>query len=225
LRPGDRTALLPWLMLLGASLALTAPAVAQLTPNEVELEDVIAIEVLGRELIAYDLLGTASPKVTLDMTETVSWMRSVGRVGLAMTGTRVLAISPGTGGWRVVRFGVHEIRPGAGFVGARVALVVTDRRILGFDSRSATWTTQALGPNEEALQARVGDSTAIVVTNRTAYGFSPGAGGFSARPLSIHERVEGLRVTANMATLSTSQRLLVFRAPNGIWTEERRPLH
>ncbi len=198
---------------------------AQLEPSEVELEDVIAVEVVGRELVAYDLLSTATPTLPLDMSETVSWMQARGRVGLALTATRALAVSPNTGGWREVRFGVHEAPPAAGFVGTRVALVVTDRRILGYDARSATWMEQALGPNESALHARVGDGTAVVVTNRNAYGLSPVTGGFYPRPLAIHEEFQSLRVSANAATLSTSQRLLVFRAPTGIWTEERRPLH
>ena len=203
----------------------TDPARAQLTPNEVELEDVIEIEVLGRDVIAFDLTGTGSPSVRLDIGESVSFVRASGRIGLAMTDARALAVSPGTDGWREVRYGIHEVRPEGGFVGKRVALVVTSRRILGYDSRSGVWMAQGLGPNEETLHAAVGDGTAVVVTNRTAYGLSPSAGGFFSRSMTIHERIQDVRVGANMATLSTSQRLLVFRAPTGIWTEERRPLH
>jgi hypothetical protein len=209
-----------------ATVALVpAAARAQLAPSEVELEDMIAVVVIDRDLIAYDLGGTATPTVRLDIGEEVSWYRASGRVGMVMTDERVLAVSPGTGGWKAVRFGVHESAPSRGLIAKRVALVVTSRRILGFDSRSGAFIVQELGPNEEALHAKVGASTAVVVTNRTAYGLSPAVGSFYGQPMAIHERLEAVRIEDNVATLETSQRLLVFRAPTGIWTVQRRSIH
>jgi hypothetical protein len=65
----------------------------------------------------------------------------------------------------------------------------------------------------------------VVLTNRVAYGLSPDAGGFFQMKIAIQERILGLRVRSNSATVSTTKRLLVFRAPVGAWTEERRPIH
>jgi len=212
-----------WFIILFVTSSI--PALAQLEPNEVELEDVIEIEVLGRDLLAYDLLGTSTLTVRLEIGESLIWQRTSGRIGLVMTDRRALAVTPDSSRWHAVRWGVHEVAPGRGFVGKRVALIVTSRRILGYDSRSRVWFEQDLGPNEEALAASVGASTAAVVTDRTAYGLSPDSGGFFGTPMEIHEEFRELRVTSNMATVRTSKRLLVFRAPVGVWSEENRPIH
>ncbi len=201
------------------------PALAQLEPSEVELEDVIEIEMLGRDLLAYDLLGTSTLSVRLEIGESLIWQRTSGRIGLVMTDRRALAVTPDSSRWHEVRWGIHEVAPSRGFVGKRVALIVTSRRILGYDSRSRVWLEQELGPHEEALEASVGASTAAVVTDRTAYGLSPDTGGFYGTPMEIHEDFRELRVSSNMATVRTSKRLLVFRAPVGVWSEENRPIH
>ena len=209
------------------ALAVTSapPAHAQLEPSEVELEDVIEIEQLGRDLIAYDLLGTRTLTVRLEIGEKLEWKRASGRIGLVMTDRRALAATPNSAAWQQIRWGVHEVAPTRGFIGKRVALVVTSRRILGYDSGSRGWIVQELGPNETALKAEVGASTAAVVTDRTAYGLSPDSSGFFTMPMEIHETLEELRVSSNMATVRTSKRLLVFRAPAGVWSQENRPIH
>jgi predicted RNA-binding protein len=192
---------------------------------EVELEDVITIEVLGRDLLAYDLLGTGRPSVHLEVGEQIVWMKASGRIGVAVTDRRLLGVSVNGGNWQEVRYGVHETAPERAMLGKRVALVVTDRRALGYDSRSGIWITEEIGPNERVEVARVGDSTALVVTDRKSYGLSPDTGGFYGIPMTIHEQVQSVSVKSNAATVSTSQRLLVFRAPTGAWSVERRPLH
>ena len=42
-------------------------------------------------------------------------------------------------------------------------------------------------------------------------------GGFFDRKLQLGERLESLEARANLATLTTSRRLLVFRATTGGW--------
>jgi hypothetical protein len=205
--------------------ALPGAVFAQLEPSEVELEDVIEIEVLGRELLAYDLLGTSTLNVRLEIGESLIWKRASGRIGLVMTDRRALAVTPRSAGWHEVRWGVHEVAPSRGFIGKRVSLIVTSHRILGYDSGSRNWFQQELGPHEKALKASVGASTAAVVTDRTAYGLSPDSGGFFGTPMEIHEELRELRVSSNMATVTTTKRLLVFRAPVGVWSEQNRPLH
>ena len=40
----------------------------------------------------------------------------------------------------------------------------------------------------------------------------------------LSERVEALDTSANLATLTTNRRVLIFRAPSGSWEERRRNL-
>jgi len=213
--------------LLVVLLLSATPGLAQfgLAPSEVELEDVIEIEILGRDLFAYDLLSTARPMVRLEIGENLRWHDAAGRVALVMTDRRVLAASPGVESWREVRYRLHEKVAPRALLGTRVALLMTTNRALGYDARTGLWLSRDIGPNEQVAAARVGAGTAVVVTNRNAYGLSPSAGGFFVQPMTIHERLLGVRVEANMATVSTSQRVLVFRAPTGIWTAEVRRLN
>ena len=205
---------------------LTGAAGAQgLADPELQLEDVIEIELIGRDLLAYDLLGSGTPSLRLEIGEQVEWMRASGRVGVVVTDRRLLAITNTNGSWQEERFRVHETRPAYAHLGKRVALVVTSMRLLGYDSRSGSWLSRDIGPNERVTAARAGSQTALVLTNRTAYGLSPDAGGFVSVPISVQERIEGVRVGANTATVSTSRRTLVFRAPVGVWTEERRKIN
>lgn len=228
---GGRTHALALVVVLGygAGLGLAVPgppAIGQvLRAPEAELEDVIEIALVGRDLFAYDLIGSGSPSTRLEIGEAVAWMRASGRVGVVVTDRRVLAVTNGSGIWHEERLRVHESRPDRALIGKRVALVVTDKRLLGFDSGSTTWLDIDIGPNERVREARVGAQTGLVLTDRTAYGLSPDAGGFFGTPMSVQERVESVRVGANMATISTSRRVLVFRAPSGTWSEDRRKIN
>ncbi len=213
-------AVLAGLVLLSIPLAR-----AQLDPEEVELDDVIAVELVDRDLLAFDLLSNASPSVRLELGETLVFSEAQGRVAVAITDRRVLAASPGSAGWREVRYRVHENGPTSAFMGTRVALIVSDKRALGFDGDGGLWIQADFGPNERPGSARVGAGTAVVLTNRRAIGLSPDNRRFTETKLAIHENVSGIKVRSNMATVSTDRRLLVFRAPSGVWTEQRRPVN
>jgi hypothetical protein len=197
----------------------------RLFPSDVELEDVVEIVVIDRDVFAFDAMGSGNRSFRLDIGEEIVWHKAAGRLGVVATTARLLGVSADGGGWTELRYGVHETSPERVLMGTRVAIAVTNMRIIGFDSRAATWLVRDIGPHETVRVVRVGAGTAVVVTDRTAYGLSPDAGGFMATPMRIHETLDNVRVSANMATVSTSKRLLVFRAPAGSWTVERRPIN
>lgn len=192
---------------------------------EVELEDVIEVDLIGRDLFAYDLLGTRSPGLRLELGETVLWMRASGRVGIVVTDRRLLAVTNENAAWQEIRLRIHESRPDRAWLGKRLAVAITDQRLLGYDSGSGLWIEANVGPNETVRGVQMGAQTGLVLTDRRAYGLSPGVGDFISTPMSIQERIEGLRVGANIAQVSTSRRVLVFRSPIGSWTESRRKIH
>ena len=43
--------------------------------------------------------------------------------------------------------------------------------------------------------------------------------------LLLKERIESIDARANLVTLTTDRRLLVFRSPSGSWEERRRQLN
>jgi len=220
-----RVALLALVAVLLGGSAFAQQLTPSLDPSQVELDDVMEMELLDRDLYAFDLIGSATPVVRLEIGEEMIWSRSEGRVALAMTDRRILAASPGVEAWRELRYRVHETPAASGLISTRVALVVTDKRALGYDATASVWLAIDLGPQEHVTDSRVGAGTALILTNRTAYGLSPSAGGFFKTKLELQERVTGLRVRSNMAMVSTTKRVLVFRAPIGQWTEQRRPIN
>jgi hypothetical protein len=62
---------------------------------------------------------------------------------------------------------------------------------------------------------------AVVVTDRRALGLSPFAGGFFEVKLDLGDPVKEVAAHANLVTLTTDHRLLIFRAPTGSWEERR----
>ena len=206
---------------------LSWPAYAQspLTPGNVVLEDTISIDVLGRYLYAFDSLSGGRNQLELDLREKVIFQGSRGRVGLVVTNRRLLAIAAGTGGWRTLSLQLAEQGHTNQWISSRLALVVTPKRIIGFDAGAAAWLEVGIGPLEAVQEARLASSTAVVLTRKNAYGMSPDAGGFFATPLLIHEEIESVTANANIGRVLTSQRLLIFKASTGTWTDTERPLN
>ena len=193
--------------------------------GDVQLTDVIEVQVLDREVIAYDVEGSGRRALRLRRFEDVTWSGSKGRIGVVLTTRRALAITPGAAAWTSIDFQLGERLPDSADLGERLALVHTDRRLLGFDVGTRAWSIESISPREQSIASEVGEGTAVVVTSRRVLGIgAAGAAGFFAAPLRIHEKIEGLSARPNLATVTTSQRVLVFRSPSGSWTFTTRPL-
>lgn len=202
--------------LLAALVAFSAGAAPR---EEFPLEDLLQIVVTRRTILAVDAEGGGDTPERLERGEKVLWTHSRGRVGVALTDRRVLAAGTGSAAWQSTRYLRGESRPHKAELGDRVALVVTDRRLLGFNGGSGNLVEESIGPREQVLQTRVSANLAVAVTSRRALGLSPFAGGFFQTPLRLSEQIESLVVSSGVATLTTSQRLLVFRGRTGAWSE------
>ncbi len=152
--------------LLGAlAFALWAlEARAQPGLDSVQLDDVIDVEILGRDIVAVDGLGSGILIERLELGESVQWTGARGRVALVLTDRRALAATPGAGNWRAVRYRLGEAQPRFPLLAERVALLVTDQRALGF-SASGGWLARNIGPHEWVRASRIGPSTAVIVTD------------------------------------------------------------
>lgn len=206
-------------LLLLAALA-TAPAGAA-DGGRTPLGDLLQIVVTPRALLAVDGEGGGDTREALLLGEQVLWTGSRGLVGMALTDRRVLAVATGSGRWQSTRWRQGESRPAVAQLGDRVALLATDRRLLGFDGGSGNLAEESVGPRERVLETAVAANVAVVVTSRRALGLSPFAGGFFEQPLRVGERIESIDAGSEIVTLTTSQRLLFFRARAGAWSERR----
>jgi hypothetical protein len=207
-------------------IALTfAPALAraqQTRGDQVPLGDLIEIVVREDEILGIDAEGGGSSVVRRRLGESVLWTGARGRVGVALTDQRVLAIAPNTGGWQEALYERGEAPAHAAQLGDRVAVVMLPKRVVGFLGTVGRFVQERLGPQEELRALRVGANVAVIVTDRVALGLSPEAGGFFPIRLQLKERIEDVTARSNLATVNTSQRLLVFRSPTGTWAERRR---
>ena len=183
------------------------------------LLDLLEIIVLPREILAVDAGGGGQIEERLLSGERVLWTESQGRVGVVLTDQRFLAVSTISASWQSVRHLRGEHMPEGAALGDRVALLLTNKRAIGFDGNTGNLIERSIGPGEPILGSAVGENVAVVVTPRRALGLSPFAGGFFQTPIRVGEQLESVVAQANMVTLTLTHRLLFFRAPTGTWEE------
>lgn len=188
------------------------------------IEDAVSIEILGREL--YAIVESGGPlRERLQAQESVLFHGVRGAVGLVVTNRRALAVSPGAPSWLEAPRRLNERPDGAPLLSARVALLLSDQRVLGYDADALRWVEATIGPHEHLAGARTAQAIAVVVTGRRALGLASGSGRFAEISLQVGERFESLRTLADVGTLRTSRRVLVFRGDTASWGGDDRPLH
>ncbi len=207
------------------AVVLGAGAGAFEPPGGTPLAPQLSVLVLDRALLAVAAEGGGQREARLELGEQVLWTGSRGRVGVALTDRRVLAVTSRSAAWQDTRYRRSERPPAGAVLGDRVALVLTGKRVLGFDGGSGNLIEGRLGPRERVLAYDVGENVLVVVTDRRALGLSPFRGGFFETQLRLGESIENLAAESSHAVLTTSQRLLVFRGPFGSWEERRLGLH
>lgn len=213
-----------WILAL-ALLAAAPAARAQLVAgDEVPLEDLLEVMLLDRDLLAMSARRGGEVAERLQLDETVLWLGSRGKVGVAITDRRILAVATGSGSWQEAVYQRSERPPVAPVLGDRVAIIVTNRRAIGVDGGSGNLVEYRLLPRERVVVTQVGANVAVVVTDRAALGLSPQRGGFFPVKLDLAERIESITAASNIATLTTDRRVLIFRTPTTTWEERNRNL-
>jgi hypothetical protein len=207
------------LVCLGLVLAGTADA-----SEDALLAPLLDVIVLEREILAIDAEGGGETRERLEIGENVLFAKQRGKVGVAVTDRRILAVATRSGSWQEARYRRGETPPLDASLGDRVALLLTAQRAIGFDGGSGNLIEASIGPQEVATRTAVGQNVAVVVTNRRALGLSSERGGFFDTRLRVGEPVESISALAKTVTLQTDRRLLIFRGPSGSWEERRLPI-
>jgi predicted RNA-binding protein len=200
-------------------------ASAQIAPpsGEVVLEDAIAVQVIDREVVAFDLEGSGRLALRLELDEHVLFHAARGRVALVLTTSRMLGATPASSSWRAERYRISETPVDGAWLSQTLGLVITSERALAFFG-PGNWAEQSLGPREDVHTVRLGPAAGVVVTNRRALGISAHTGGFFETRLRINEEIESVTAVSSIATITTTQRTLLFKGPSAVWVEHRRPL-
>ncbi len=205
--------------LLGLSEGHAADAIPGL--DEIPLAQSIEVMVADRQLLAFDARGGGQIREDLRLEERVLWKGAQGRVGVVVTDQRLMAVGVGSGAWQVADLQLGEQVSGEAMLGDRVALIQTNRRVLGFGGEPLAISERSLGLRENVLARRVGESVAVLVTDRRALGLSPFRTGFAEIKLWLDERIESVSAVANLATLRSDRRILIFRSSSRSWEERR----
>jgi hypothetical protein len=209
-----------------AALLVTVVAMrgeAQDLSDRVPLLDQLEIVHLDRDLVALGAAG-GDARVRLELGERVVWTGTRGIAGSAVTDRRLLLVAAGNGRWQEVRFLRDETPATGAWVGERVVLAYTSRRVLGFSALGGNVSEYRLGPNERIEVVDVAEGVGVVLTDRNALGFSSRLGSFAETTLMLREQVEAVEASAELVTVRTDRRLLVFRGTGGVWGDRRREL-
>ncbi|TFH25464.1 MAG: hypothetical protein E4H03_00650 [Myxococcales bacterium] len=222
-----RIALVPTLIVtIFLAAPVSAPAgfsnVAVTTP----VLDLIDVIVHRREVIAVDPSAAGGTRrAPLMVGEKVLWSGARGKVALVVTDRRLLGITTAHGGWRALRFKVHESEPKAILLGDRVALVLTGMRAIGLSSAGKGFAESLIGTTESPYDVVVGDNVAAFITDRRVVALSGFFPHFAEQQIGVHEDVEFTSTLPNFVSVGTRERMLVFRGTTGAWQAERVSLH
>ncbi|HYC57634.1 MAG TPA: hypothetical protein VEL28_22060 [Candidatus Binatia bacterium] len=188
------------------------------------LPDLLEVVVRNSELLAVTGFTGGALRESLGVREEVLWLGTRGRVAVAITDERVLAATPDSPRWAEVWLRPSEDHPSQALMGDRVALIVTDQRVIGFEGVSGALVQAEISPRERVVRAVADVNVAVVVTNKRALGLAALRGGFFETDLGVREKLESLSMRASHASVTTQDRLLIFRVTDAVWEPRRLPL-
>ena len=127
-------------------------------------------------------------------------------------------------GRREIPLDAQETVTGSGASGIN-AVVVTSRRLLGFSSRTFTWSKRDRDLNEQIFERRVLPTFSVVRTDKHLYGFRGANGIWLDEPLGIRETVKTTRTTDYGAVFVTNERLVGFASLLGDFSSKALGIH
>ena len=127
-------------------------------------------------------------------------------------------------GRREIPLGAHETVIGSGASGIN-AVVVTSHRLLGFSSRTLTWSKRDRDLNEKILERRVLPAFSVVRTNKHLYGFRGANGIWLDEALGVRETVKRTQTTDYGAVFVTNERLVGFASLLGDFSSKALGIH
>ena len=200
--------------------------------NLLRLPDYVTITALNGTLMALDSIHGGIVYERLGPGEELRYHFESGVVGIALTNFRILGFSAATGSWASYRFFGDEVPFNDGLLlSSRLALLVTTRKAVLFDSATGSWIQTNLPPFDSPLGFYVTENLALVVTQRKVLGYSAGVcedqrprvRAWTGLDLRIKEPITDIAVGDTLATLDTPQRLLVFNVASAwSWVAKNR---
>jgi hypothetical protein len=104
-------------------------------------------------------------------------------------------------------------------------IVVTSRRLLGFSSRTLSWTEFERELHEKLLDKRILPAFSVVRTDRRLYGFRGADGTWLEEPLNVRETVQRTLANDYGAVFITNERLIGFASLLGDFSSKTLGVH
>ena len=127
-------------------------------------------------------------------------------------------------GRRTIPLDAHETVISSGASGIN-AIVVTSRRLLGFSSRTLTWSERDRDLDERILERRLLPTFSVVRTNEHLYGFRGANGVWLDEALGVRETVKATHTTDYGAVFVTNERLVGFASLLGDFSSKALGIH
>ncbi|MBL8039003.1 MAG: hypothetical protein JSS38_03620 [Nitrospira sp.] len=104
-------------------------------------------------------------------------------------------------------------------------IVVTSRRLLGFSSRSLTWSKTDLDLSEKVLEQRILAAFGLIRTDRNLYAFRGANGLWFEEGLGVREQVNRLHSNDYGAVFVTNERVIGFTPLLGSFSSKPLDVH
>lgn len=127
-------------------------------------------------------------------------------------------------GRRELPLGAQEVVISSGSSGIN-GMVVTSRRLLGFSSRSLTWSKKELEINEKVLERKILSTFILIRTDRHLYGFRGVNGLWLEEALGVRENVIRFHSNEYGAVFITNERLIGFAPLLGEFSSKHLDVH
>ncbi|MCD4720638.1 MAG: hypothetical protein K8S13_12400 [Desulfobacula sp.] len=187
---------------------------------EEEIEDLIDIFEADSKIIAI-IEGKKTIPFNLQSKENVLWSASKGNLGAFLTNDHFFIISTSSGVWKYLHLRIDESEKAIASLSPYIALLVTNNRVIGYNTVSNQFIETQLSINDEFVTAKVEKYVAVVITSSKVIGFTTKTSTFISIPLRGKETLHTIKITSSKAIVRTSDRLLTFEAKGSIWNEHR----
>lgn len=144
-------------------------------------------------------------------------------VTLWLESDHAVATSP-LSGRREIRLEAQERVIGSGANGIN-GIVVTSRRLLGFSSRSLTWSKTDLDLSETVLERKILAAFSLVRTDRNLYAFRGANGLWFEDALGVREQVNRFHSNDYGAVFITNERVIGFTSLLGSFSSKALDVH
>lgn len=185
------------------------------------VHNIIAIQRVENGLIGI-VEGRKEYHVKLNLNEKILWRETRGTIGAVLTENRFLALSEASRGWEELSLTLQEagnpesINP---FISDYLVMLVTNRRVVGFDSGRGKWVQQSIPIHDRIVDSHINSYVAAVITSKRIYAWAWGRIDFKAKRLFRNENIQYVDAQPHTVTVGTDRRVLVFKSERGGWRQ------